>query len=690
LDLTVIWSPPSSALVAGSQSLALSLILLGFGLVLATAVIGTQNADSVFRLGMALPAVTLFALLLQVAHMILGGVVWSHPVVVRVALVSVGVAGLLVAVRRRGRGSDKAGGAGPLLLFLVLGIVVWCLPIFWSLPAYYGYDVPKHAAWASQLLAGESTPSALITGDVPNFYPWLFHALLAMAADLIPGGRALHALGAVQPLIVMGGVATLFALGREVAGHWYGGAATALFGALTGGFGWAISGGPHLVMDPRAGNGAAASQYLGDLLFVRSYNLGFANIVPPNPRDLSYALLPAVLLLLLMALRRRSLAAFSAAGVVVGLLGLTNAEAFLVGFPTALVIALLASRPGRMKSLAAVAIPAVVVYLFWAGPLLINYVKFGGFVNLTTIPPVLLSPQDILGSWGIVTPFALCGALVWLPRAYRTPPGIVVIATMAVSGVAVIVSSAAMGGTTPFQTLLRPHRYWPLFFLGVALLAGPGAAWAFAIARRVSVIAAAVLAALLMACAVASPVVASRAVPRTNQGPLYESLTGNNGALFNVLSVAPHARCSMAVPTWLADEATAYTGYRVVQLFAGHRRNPGRIRWPGIYHSIPGYRKRSAANRILTTAVGPAGGWLRTARGFGVDLVVLPSTRRNAPALGGARVHHVSGEPYVVARIGSCRSNGSFAAQTPVYRTGAAGSLPKQPVPRPQDEGAAL
>ena len=49
-----------------------------------------------------------------------------------------------------------------------------------------------------------------------------------------------------------------------------------------------------MILVPR---GAQTTKYLGDLLYKRSYNVAFANLSPPYPRDLGLPMLLAFLVL---------------------------------------------------------------------------------------------------------------------------------------------------------------------------------------------------------------------------------------------------------------------------------------------------------------------------------------------------------------------------------------------------------
>lgn len=234
---------------------------------------------------------------------------------------------------------------------------------------------------------GAATPSSGLEGDIPNYYPWLFNALVAWVSHLSPGGRAYHGQGPLLLVQLAGSALTLLAIGRQLAGV-AGGAAAVLFGTLSGGLGWLRAPGADLVFDPRAEGGQEATRYLGDLL----------------------------------------------------------------------------------SSL-------------WQIPLVVNYVRIGGFVN-TASPPVALGPLSILGGWGIVTPFALLG-LAWT-RGQRELPMVKAITTLLVVGVGFVMLCWLFPrfGGAGFTTLGRPHRYWPLVHIGIVLFAALGASRLLAIVSQ--------------------------------------------------------------------------------------------------------------------------------------------------------------------------------------------------------------
>jgi hypothetical protein len=635
-------STPSSPAVAGLQAMGVAALLLALGYLVADLVTARLRLGRVTRLGLAFPGLALYALALMLAHMVSGGRVLANPQLVR-GVTGLALAGLASAawVRRHGVVHPVVAEAvWPAWVLVVAGLVVYATPVFRMIPLDHVWDTNLHTGWATQLMAGEPQPSAPVTGHVPNFYPWLFHALLAFIAHLTPGGRAFHAMGPLQVLQVAGTVLGFFALGQALGGRWITGAAASLFGALTGGFGFVLLRGPDVILDPRQGDGAAALRYWGDLIATRPYNIGFQNLTPPFPRDVAYVLTVAALLLLVLGIRDRSSGALVAGGTVIGMVGLTGGETFIVLFLTAVVLVLTGAGIGRGRLAWLVLMPALAVYSLWAGPMVVNYLRLGGFVG-TAARPVVLTPLAVLGSWGLVTPFACYGLVRWLPRR-RTAPGIQVILGALMAAVVTLVASAALPLYLGrgFSTLGRDHRYWPLVFMALAPLAALGLTELLGAARRVSRPLAVATGVLTVALAIPSPLLASIALPAQRGSPklLADSLEGDRDTVLNLIAPRPGMRCVIAAPIGLSHRVFSYSGYRMV-LFRWApgpvHRNSAHIRWAEIYDHIPDGKERLAANRMLTGAISDRAAWDDAAAAFGVDIVVAPAGRSSAPVFEG-------------------------------------------------------
>ena len=197
-------------------------LLLGFGFLLADAVLSRWNvpADGLFRWGAALPALAAYTFALSLIHIATRGHVFSNPWLVRTVTLAVAAWLMFRKVRKlRQRATrsaeisaEREPGHRPdrIVPWVVAGallvgaLILWGHPVFQSMPLNLNGDTPLHVAYAGQMMNGEATPSAMVTGKVPNAYPWLYHAFLADLARFTPGGRAYHAMSPLQILLVAG------------------------------------------------------------------------------------------------------------------------------------------------------------------------------------------------------------------------------------------------------------------------------------------------------------------------------------------------------------------------------------------------------------------------------------------------------------------------------------------------------
>ena len=592
--------------------------LMGFGYLIVDALAGQRKLDVFSRWALAFPAVVGFSFVVMLLHIASRGRILSNPWLVRA--VTVGLAAALITRRflRGGRRAtiskiDMAAAAAVVLVALV----VWATPVMRVVPLVpTSADTRWHMGWASQLMNGEPTPNALLTGVVPNYYPWLFHALVAFVAPFTPGGRAYHTLGPLQILQVAGAAVTLFAIGRVVGRTWIAGATTALFGAMAAGLPIALIGKIDAVLHtPRTGGPRG------------TYNASYNNLAPPLPRDLGYTLLLAFLLLLIIGFLERSPWWLAGAGIVLGLAGLTSAEFFFVGLAMTLLTLLFPGDLSRSVVVLALLAPAMALYAIWLAPLIASYVRLGGFVNTTGIGPIVLSPVQVLLSWGLATPLAAYAVIRWFP-IHRSEPGTrIVVGLLIAAGSLVVVSTVIRGVLGPgFAILGRSTRYWPVLHLAVALLAGMGAAELIQRTAAWHGIAGAGVAALLVGLALPVPVGASVDVARSGGGSslLGSAILGTGTNYLTEVGERGRAKCVVAAPGSVPLLIFSYTGYRHVAYkgLSRHGGNFARIRWREIYRQILPDRERLADNAILTTGRSTPATQRRLVVKYGVDLVV--------------------------------------------------------------------
>jgi hypothetical protein len=641
---------PSSPLISGVAAIIVAAFFLSIGFLVADALLGRRVLDNVIRLCLALPGFMILTLALMLLHIVSGGAVLSNPWITRAAVAL--TLALLVARKVLVQKKPPDGVARPgrkayvaLAAVVIAGVILWGFPATQLLPLDRGWDTDRDGGYASQLLNGESTPSATVTGEVPNDYPWMHAASTALLASFTPGGRALSAHVPLFFIQVLGAILALYGLGWELTKRLQGGVAAALFGALSGGFGYLISGGPAIVLVPRANGGRDALTYLGDMLFVRSYNMSFNNLAPAFPRDLGFSLLAAFLLLLVLGFSRHSRRSLIGAGVVLGMVGLTTGESMPFGLGAAALLTL-APPPSlvgdqkngeklrftRRQVAAYVLGPALGLGALWVAPVIYNYFQLGGF-RASVNTPVILTPLAFLGSWGLTVPFALYGAYRLVPEAGGHPGARIILATL-LSALALLLLPLLVPllPVPGFDTLSRSHRYWPLLYLPVALYAAVGASRlekAIAGKRRRLALSLSVLAVIL---AVPSPLLASIALPDKKPAPqvLEQSLLGKR-TMLNLMAPQPGMRCVASVPPDWSHAAFAYTGYRLI-LFRwtdNLRTNSAHVRWRGIYERIPTTEERNEANNALLLPL-DATEWKALANEWGVNVVTVP--RWNLPS----------------------------------------------------------
>ena len=605
-----------------AQALVVATGLFAFGLLLARALIGGDARDRASLVALAFPALAAFALLLALAHITTGGAVFSQPWVVRAATALAAVGAALAVVLRRGRerALAPAGRATAIATGVVLagGLALWCLAVVHAVPVGRpSGDTAWQMGWANQLLAGETTPSTVIAGAIPNYYPWLFHAVVAFVAAFTPGGTAYHALAPLQLLQVAGAILALVALGRAVARHWAGGAGAATFGALAMGFGFALLPAVQRVAPtPRTGGPRG------------TYTAALNNLPAPLPRDLGYALLLAVLVLLALAATGRSRRLEVAAGVVLGLCGLASAEFFFAGLGVAGLVTVFGARGERLGTGLRLVIPAVGVYALWVGPLIASYRRLGGFVNTTAVDPIALSPLEILMAWGPSTILGAYGFALLVARARADRPArLPLLFVAACSAILVAVSAIPAVLGEGFEVLGRAPRSWPVLHLAVGILAGVGAGDLVVRAARVRRVLAGAVVAVILALALPFSVAIAVDDLQTPPGaPVLARTMLGEPSVFSLVAGAGSRECVVAAPHSIGFRLWSYTGFRLAA-YQGrdvHLGNYARIRWRDIYRTIPSDAQRLADNEALLDGATPPARWRAVADRYGVDLVVVP------------------------------------------------------------------
>jgi hypothetical protein len=436
-----------------------------------------------------------FACALMVANIITGGVVFGTPW-------PVPAAGLIVVVigsirRTYPRGVPWLG----VVAFAALLCVIFTLPVIRGGSGVRTGDPPWHLGWSEQLLGGESVPTGPAPEYARNAYPWGWHAGLATLVRMVPGSNAVLAHDALHSILVFAIPLAAACLARLVVRRagWFSAGAV----ALIGGFGWIGAGGPAFSTVP------LEAQYGADLV-VASPNSVYELFPPAFPRELGLVLLGFAGVLIATAVRNSSVRVALGAGAVIGLIGLENVPMFVAGMVWAVSGALVAARGMRRRLLLVQIAGASAVIAPWLGPLAVNFVRFGGFVNVTPRLGVEWPLPSALWAWGILLPLAAVGAVIAI-RSTRPPRTVVALACGSLLLLILSVLRGELGWDLGGNaTVLHQGRAWPVVHLlggafgGVALLACFD--W-ISVRRRAAAVAASVAIFLL---GMASPWLASR------------------------------------------------------------------------------------------------------------------------------------------------------------------------------------
>jgi hypothetical protein len=150
------------------------------------------------------------------------------------------------------------------------------------------------------------------------------------------------------------------------------------------------------------------------------------------------------------------------------------------------------------------------VFALWAGPVVANFVRFGGFVDITPQLGKEWPLQTSLASWGLVLPFGVAGVVFGVRSTAQGARFVVAfgIATIALLGFA-LARQAFSWKLAGNATLLHQGRVWPPAHLLGAAFAGVAATAAFSwLWRRRRVVAVACSVAVIGVGA-ASPALAS-------------------------------------------------------------------------------------------------------------------------------------------------------------------------------------
>ncbi len=404
------------------------------------------------------PGAVAFSVVLMLANILTLGAVFGSSWVVPVAVVAVVTLGW-----RRERGLPDIPWPWVLLAVLVLG-ALFLSPVLFGGSGVRTGDPPWHLGWTEQLLHGMPVPVGPAPEIARNSYPWGLHAVLATMTRSVPGSNPLIGHEALHIVLLLSVPLAGACLARrldERAG-WLGAAAS----SLIGGFGWVTAGASTFIASP-------SEHRFGADLVVASPNSVYELFPPALPRELGLVLLAAAGCACVFALRTGSRRIAVVAGAIGGLAGLVSLPMFVSGVVWLVFGALFATKGSRRKMAVTMVGTAALVMLPWAGKVLVNYVRFGGFLNTTPRLGVEWPLATALWSWGLLV-FLAAGGIALAARRSSTRQSSTRLMLGFLSGSILLMILALARGAFDWEvwgnaTLLHQGRIWPpLHLLGGA------------------------------------------------------------------------------------------------------------------------------------------------------------------------------------------------------------------------------
>lgn len=419
------------------------------------------------RLLVAVCGFVLLSLALMVCHIISGGAVFGTAAVVPAAALAI----LILGVVRKVAWPRPRSWAALLAATAVIG-ALYLLPLVISGTGARTGDTPWHMGWTQQLLAGEPVP----TGPAPEFgrnaYPWGWHAVNATLVRALPGSDVVVAHDALQLTLVLAIPLAAACLARLL--HRRAGWAAAAAASLIGGWGWLSTLEPTFIASP------SAALYGADLV-VASPNSVYELFAPAFPRELGLVLLAGAGVFIATGAGRSVTRLAVLGGLVLGSVGLVSVPMMFGGGVWTLFGLIAVERGQRIRFAVLTLAPAALVFSVWATPVLVDYLRFDGFVDVTPQLGVEWPLPTALGAWGLLLPLALGGAIVTLrARAGRETRIVLWFSAGTIVMLALARARAALDWDLAGNaTVLHQGRVWPAAHLVGAAFAGIALVWLF-------------------------------------------------------------------------------------------------------------------------------------------------------------------------------------------------------------------